>query len=302
MAMKNSTALPDVKISQLRCLVAVAEEHGFKAAAERLFKSQPAVSIAVKELEKTLGVALFEKGTGSQLTPYGESVCRIAHQLLDEYQRSVQAMAELADGRKGSIRFASVPSLARAVLPYAIEPFVARHPDVDIHMSDGDTAFVRKSVLSGDVDFGFCGESEPDNRLVYKEIFHDRMGIVCSKRHPLANLKQATWKHLKNERLIGNGTMDIIRGRAREAIDQHDRFYFPNTTSLLAVVQANMGITILPQLVLSSGATEELRYIPLANPIVTRSIGILTLARRSLSPAGQLFYGHVLDALGQVKF
>lgn len=295
--MINFPALPDVKIAQLRCFVAVVQEHGFKAAALRLFKSQPAVSIAVKELEKTLGTPLFEQGTGSQLTPYGETVYEIAEGLLDEYNRSVQMIVEAGGGKKGSIRFASVPSLARAILPYAIEPFVARHPDVDIYMSDGHTEFVRNSVLSGEADFGFCGEVATDARLCFREIFHDPMGVVCSKRHPLAGLKQITWEALKGERLIGNGTMRLIDGAARQYIEHVDRFYITNTTSLLAVVQANVGVTVLPQLVLSSDNTGELSYIPLVEPVVTRSIGLLTLARRSLSPAGQIFYQHVIDAL-----
>src|SRR5690606_29549490 len=134
-------------------------------------------------------------------------------------------------------RFASVPSLARSVLPYAIESFVEQHPDVDIHMSDGDTDFVRKSVLSGEIDFGLCGAITDDNRLVFTPIFHDQMGVVCNKRHRLAKRKQASWRDLQDERIIGNGTMSILEGRAHDAIAQHDRFYIPNTTSLLSIVQ-----------------------------------------------------------------
>lgn len=299
--MINKRLLPDVKLAQLRCLVAVAEERSFKAAAERLFRSQPAVSIALKELEKTLGAALLERGTSSQLTPYGELVYSLASQILDDYERSVRVMWEAAEGRRGAIRFASVPSLARTVLPYAMEAFIESYPQVDIHVSDGDTAFVRKAVLTGEADFGFCGEVLTDKRLVFKEMVHDRMGVVCSKRHAFSTKTRISWLDLKDERLIGNGTMGSIKGHAREAIEQHERIYMPNTTSLLAVVQANMGVTILPELVLPSGVTEELCFIPLVEPEVTRAIGLLTLAKRSLSPAAQAFYEQVRKQLIQVE-
>lgn len=299
--MTNKKTVADVKLAQLRCFVAVAEERSFKAAAASLFRSQPAVSIAIKELEKTLGADLLERGTGSQLTPYGEQVYGMATQLLDDYGRSVRAMLDAAGGRRGAIRFASVPSLARVVLPYAMEKFIEYYPEVDIHVSDGDTAFVRNAVVNGEADFGFCGEVSVDKRLTFTEMLHDRMGVVCSKRHTFAVRDSISWPDLKDERLIGNGTMSSIKGQVREAIEQYERIYIPNTTSLLAVVQANMGVTILPELVLPFGATEELCFIPLIEPKVTRAIGLLTLAKRSLSPAAQAFYEQVVKELTKVE-
>lgn len=291
----------NIKISQIRCFVAVVEERGFNAAAQRLFRSQPAVSIAVKELEKQLGAPLFESGTGSQPSLYGETFYRIARRLLDEYDRSVRQALEAASGQKGFLRFVSVPSLARSVLPQAIALFVGRHPHVDVHISDGHTEYVRDAVLSGEADFGFCGHVAPDSRLSFEEIHSDRMGVVCSRRSALADLRETSWESLGRERLIGNGTMRLIDESARQHIQHASRFFITNTTSLLAVVQTNVGVTILPELVFPADPSISLSFVPLVEPEVRRQLGLLTLANRSLSPVGQIFYKYVLSVLREMR-
>lgn len=290
---------PNIKISQIRCFAAVVENGGFKAAAQSLCRSQPAISVAVKELEKQLGAQLFEPGSGSRPSHYGLTFYEIARHLLSEYDRSLAQAIDTANGKKGTLRLMAVPSFARSVLPVAIKRFVADFPDVEIHISDGHTESIRNAVLAGQADFGFCGHIAPDPRLRFQELHRDTMGVICSQHHPLARHASLDWKRLEGERLIGNGTMNLITGPARRYIEHASHFFVPTTTSLLAMVEAGIGITILPELIFPARNSGSMTFVPLTGPTITRKLGLLTLSNRQLSPTSKVFYQYVAAILEQ---
>lgn len=295
--MTAAARLPDVKMSQVRAFLAVIEDGSFKAAALRLCKSQPAISLAIKELENLLGAALFERGSAARPTPLGEMFSPVAKRLLDEYQASLRLTMEMVDGERGAVHVASVPSLAREILPGAIAAFFLQHPKVELHLRDGHTEFVRDLVLSGEVDFGFCGRVSADARLSFTEVYNDRMGVICSADHHLADRRTIAWSELADEVVIGNGTMRLIDAPARDCMAHAERLFVANTTSLLAVVERNVGVTVLPELAYPV-ANSRLRYVPLDHPPVNRALGLLTLGIKSLSPVAATFKRCVLDAIG----
>jgi len=290
---------PNIKISQIRCFTAVVESGGFKAAAQSLYRSQPAISVAVKELEKQLGAQLFEPGSGSRPSHYGLAFYEIARHLLNEYDRSLAQAIDTANGKKGVLRLMAVPSFARSVLPVAIKRFVADFPEVEIHISDGHTEFIRNAVLTGQTDFGFCGHIVPDQRLRFQELHRDTMGVICNKHSPLARHASLNWKSLEGERLIGNGTMNLITGPTRRHIEHASHFFVPTTTSLLAMVEAGIGITILPELIFPARNSGMMSFVPLTGPTITRKLGLLTLSNRQLGPTSKVFHHYVTTVLEQ---
>lgn len=281
--------LPDIKIGQLRNFVAVVEHHGFKAAARVLFRSQPAISLSIKELENLVGVSLFEKNAQNELTPFGKQFYVAARKLVDHYNGTIRGIVDRAHLDAGEVRVAIVPTVARAVLPRALNRFIAAHPKIEIWIEDGDAEYVHERVNSGNVDFGCSGTAMVGSRLTFTEVVSDRMGVVCHVTHPLAQLAVVTWDELHAYHLIGNGAMNLLDRSLLEPLQRVSTLHISNITSLLALVEANIGITILPKLAVPKSSIHS-RFVPLSTPEAKRTIGILQLKGVSLNPAAEAFH------------
>src|ERR1700761_8330525 len=147
---------PDIKIAQLRHFVSVVEHGGFKAAAKAVFRSQPALSLSIKEMETALGAPLFEKGSHATPTPFGSVLYGEARKLVEHYERTIAAAIDVARVRGGSVRVAAVPSAPPEMLPRAISRFTARYPGIRLHVEDGTAAYIHDRVRSGAIDFGIA--------------------------------------------------------------------------------------------------------------------------------------------------
>ncbi|WP_161539850.1 LysR family transcriptional regulator [Glaciimonas sp. PCH181] len=290
------SALPDIKIGQLRNFVAVVDHQGFKAAARSLFRSQPAISISVKELENLIGAALFEKNMQSELTPFGKQFYFTAKKLLEHYNSSIRGAVDLAHLNAGQVRVAIVPSVARDVLPRTLTRFIASHPNIEIWVEDGDANYVRERVATGNVDFGCSGGASNDARLSFTKVTSDVMGVVCSADHPLAMQKHATWQQLDGQTLISNGSMRLIDKALIDPLLRNSKMHIANITSLLGLIEANVGITILPSLAFPK-LSEGICFVPIKSPVAKRTIGILQLAEVSLNPAAEEFRSELIADL-----
>ncbi len=290
--------LPDVKLQQLRYFVLVAELKSYHAAAERAARTQPAISLAIRELEHRLGEALFERGNKTELTPFGEHCYPQAKSLLEHYGRVVGQMSMAAEKRIGQVAFACVPSFASQMLPGILEVFSQRHPDVHISVED-DTAYnVQQRVLNDHVDFGVASLWSIDANLHFEPLRQDQMGLVCRRDHPLAQAEgPLEWSDLEGYTLITNGTVRLLDGTHAHEVMSRAKFSVSNVISLLAMLRAGMGVTALPQLALDP-ADAELCFIGLSNPTVQRELGILTPRRHTLSPAAKALRACILERMG----
>lgn len=291
--------VPDVKLQQLRYFALVAELKSYRAAAERAARTQPAISLAIGELEHRLGEALFERGNKAELTPFGRHCYPQAKALLEHYERTVEQMALAADNRIGHVSVACVPSFASQLLPGVLDGFAASYPDVQISVED-DTAYnVRQRVLQRRVDFGVANLWSPDPNLAFEPLLSDEMGLVCRRDHPLAQADRPLgWTDLEGHTLIANGTVRLLDGTPAQHVMGQAQFSVSNVISLLAIVRAGMGGTALPRLALAED-DPDLCFVPLGNPTVERELGILTPKRHTLAPAAKALRGRIRARLGK---
>ncbi|MGH8744083.1 MAG: LysR family transcriptional regulator, partial [Burkholderiales bacterium] len=112
--------LPELKLTQLRYVVLIAELRSFHGAARQSFRTQPALSLAVRELEQKLGQPLFEKGGRAELTPFGEHCLPLFRDLLDHHDRIAREVTLLARHEIGQVSIATVPSVASRLLPHLL--------------------------------------------------------------------------------------------------------------------------------------------------------------------------------------
>ncbi|NBA96717.1 LysR family transcriptional regulator [Pseudomonas sp. R5(2019)] len=280
--------LPELKIAQLRYFVLVAELKSFHAAARQAYRTQPAVSLAVRELEQKLGQALLEKGGGRvELTPFGEHCLPLFRDLLDHHDRIAREATLLARHEIGQVSIATVPSVASRLLPGLLGRFVAEHPNVQISIQDGTADSVQQLLAQGQVDFGISSVWMADEQIDFAPILNDQLGVVCRRDHPLAQAGgELHWSRLQGLPLIRNGTSRLLEGTQAQGLLEHSRLFVSNMISLIAMLEEGVGITTLPYLAFPLG-NEKLAFLPLSEPRVERQIGILTRTGRSLSPAAE---------------
>jgi len=291
--------LPELKIAQLRHFVWVAELKGFHAAAEKAHRTQPAISLSIRDLENKLGEPLFEKRNAktakTELTPFGCYFLPKAKELIAHHDRIAEDMTLLSEHKTGHLRLASVPSVASRVLPGLLHEFVSGAPDLHISFYDDNSDAVLKMVETQKVDFGiahlFHEEEHPDKS--FTPIWEDQIGVVCPKDHPLAAESSLHWKSLRQHRLISNGTSRLLEDSEASPLLGHSQFYVSNMISLIAMLEAGFGVTTLPWYAFPQEST-KLSFIPLADPHVVRRIGIVKLNNKSLTPPAQALVNFIL--------
>lgn len=289
--------LPDLKIVQLRHFVWVHELQGFHAAAEKAHRTQPAISLSIRDLEGKLGQSLFEKRNARaarpELTPFGVQFMAYAKELIAHHDRVIKDMSLIAQHKSGHLRIASVPSIASRLLPDILTRFIGDATDLHVSLFDDSSEVVLAMVENQQVDFGIASLWEAESDIRFIPIWEDSIGVVCRNDHRLADQVELSWQQLRGERLIANGTSRLLADTAAEELVVDAQFYMSNMISLLAMLEAGMGITTLPRFAFPLEHS-QLRFIPLSEPLVVRDIGIVCLANRSLPVAAQALFDFIL--------
>ena len=180
-----------MKFSALRDFVAVVERGSLRAAARHLGVAQPAITRNIQELEKELGVALFERSAkGVKLTAMGQTFLRRAQTVHGELQRARDEIAQLRGVEQGTVTLclSSVPHMA--LLPHALGAFRSRYPDVELHLIDAVFPNTEAALVEGRVDF-YVGPTPADvpRELQVEKLFDNSRVIVGRKGHPLAGAR-----------------------------------------------------------------------------------------------------------------
>ncbi|WP_323754627.1 LysR family transcriptional regulator [Marinobacter sp.] len=288
--------LPELKIQQLRYVITVVDEGGFNAAAKRVHRTQPALSMAVRELEQRLGQNIFERGGKSQLTPFGKFCLPRFRELLGQHDRLVKDVVSQADGKQGHVHIATVPSVATRIMPPLLAEFIERFPDLTISLHDENAHYVCQMVAHGEVDLGITSLWQGEGELEYTHLFEDKVGVVCHRSHLLASRSSIDWRSLQGEKLIRNGTSRLLMGTDASALVENSAFYISNMISLIAMLEAGAGITTLPKLAFPEH-NQNLCFKPLQEPDVVRRIGLVKARNCTLAPAAQIMEAFLLKSL-----
>lgn len=280
--------LPELKIAQLRYFLWVAELKSFHAAARRAYRTQPAISLAVREMEQKLGQALIEKSGGRvELTPFGEHCLPLFFDLIEHHDRIAREITLLVQHEIGQVSIATVPSVASRLLPGPLGRFVAEHPNVQISIQDGTADNVQQMLTQGQVDFAISSMWPIDDQVEFSPILNDQVGVVCRVDHPLVTLEgDLHWSQLLGLPMIRNGTSRLLEGTDAACLLDRSRLFISNMISLIAMLEEGVGISTLPYLAFPK-ENDKLAFLPLTEPKVERQIGMLTRKGRSLSLAAE---------------
>ena len=271
-----------IKLEALRVFVTVAESGNIKDAADAVGRTASAVSMTLKQLEDEIGGPLFPTDRKNSLTALGNLMLDLGREQIRSFDKSVSIMRAFAHSRIGSLSIASVPSVATNVLPPILQRFLETRPQVQVELFDIDSAQVRRMVESGVADIGIAGESRGGG-VEFTPLFSDRFKLLCKDDHELCALgRPVEWSDLNAATLIRNGASDRIEAEDYKQLSARSLITVYNVTSLVAMVKAGLGLTILPSLTMH-GAHEGVAALDLADAAASRRVGLVE--RRDVPPS-----------------
>ena len=268
----------------MRTFVTVAEEGSFNIAAEKLSRTQPAITLAVKQLEEFIGLKLLERTTRQvSTTAEGENFIPIAQRLVRDFDAAIYDLRATAERRSGHVSMAIVPSVATNLLPNIIKAFAEQYPGIHLHLDDDSSQGVQRRVERNEVDFGIGSLWKPNKLLEFKPLFADKLELICHIDHELAKKNgPVKIKELEKTIFIDTGITKTLRNRGSFG---ESKFDFPNITTLLAMLRSNLGVSVLPSLAIPTSSS-HLVSRPLA-PTQGREIYLITRRGWTVSPAAE---------------
>jgi DNA-binding transcriptional LysR family regulator len=203
----------------------------------------------------------------------------------------VEGANDFAAHRRGVVTVASLPSVAAELLPRAIADLLQRHQGIAVRVRDVVAARVLELVKSGEVDFGLGSCERFDRDVSEQPLLEDRLAAFVPSHHPLAGKRHATLREVATYPLILTGKDSSVRELVERALAQErlsvevaqEATYM---TTALGMAAAGLGVAILPHAAITSAPAAVAR-VGIRAPALTRRIGIITKAGRSLQPAAQ---------------
>ncbi|SLN25002.1 LysR family transcriptional regulator [Ruegeria meonggei] len=239
-----------LKIETLRCFCVVAQTGNLVEAADRLGRTQSAVSMTLKQLEDHLGKKLFEGERKNRLSALGQQVFETALKQVRQFDQSVLDIEAAASAEQGLLRIVSVPSVAALVFPRVLAHMTRSHPGLKIELRDTDTQQVLDALVEGKADIGIASGHQALNNVRAVPLLQDRFGLVCAADHPLiARPDPPSLADVTSVPFIRNALCDLIQSqRFLDAIARAD-VTVHNTHSLITMVRTGDWVTVLPQTV-----------------------------------------------------
>jgi len=290
----NQNFVPTLR--QLRAFVAVHQLRKLSAAADRLFVTQSAVSMLIRQLEDGLGVRLFDRTTRSlQPTAAAAEVLPVAERVLRDIDALGAGFRDLTALRRGRVRLAITPTLAGILMPEAVRRFASDHPGVQVVVDDcAPDQFIAR-VVGEHVDFGIGTPERPGAEVQTETLLRDHLSLVCLRGHALASSTRAVrWAELAGHPVIamrpGYGIrpmIDAAAAGAGVALEVTNEVSFLSTA--LWMTASGLGPSLMPSAYARAAGDPSLVVRPLTAPRVSRDISVVTRRGSSLAPACQAF-------------
>lgn len=201
-----------IKFRHVQCFVEIFQQGSFKAAAEALRLTQPAISRTMKELEEILGHTLLIRDRGGlRLTGAGETFLQFAQASIASLQQGIDSMTANSASGGGALSIGVLPSVAARLIPSVVDAFAAAFPAVVLRLWDGPQGFLIDRMKVGDIDFviGRMGSDEQMKGVSFTLLYRERICFVVRRGHPL--LERPVLEDLRNWPVIYPSAGSAIR-------------------------------------------------------------------------------------------
>lgn len=288
----------------LQLFVAVFEEGTLTRAANREAIAVSAASKRLMELEQVLGVSLFvRRAKGMDLTAAGETLLHHARQMLFNVEKMGLELGEHSHGVRGYVRMLANLSAIIQFLPEDLRDFSERHPEVKTDLEERPSNGVVQGVLDGVADLGICSSDTDTKGLPIVTYRHDKLVVLMPADHPLAARKTLAFNETLDSDYVGLHAASSINMRTHAAAREAGkmlrlRIHVPGFDAMCRMVQANMGIGILPQKAYELfGRALGLHAVPLTDDWSDRSLILVVRDEAQLSPVSRLLFDYLHNPL-----
>ncbi|MEY3975022.1 MAG: hypothetical protein RLZZ33_77 [Pseudomonadota bacterium] len=275
--------MADIKLKDLRYLVAVADTGHFGKAADRCFVSQPTLSAQLKKLENYLGVPLIERQPkGALLTPAGIEIVARARRIIEASDEVVDIARTHRDPLAGQLRVAFLPTIGPYLLPIVVPKLRKALPRLDLMLYEYQTAPMLEKLRAGELDLGILALPIEIDGLATRSLYDEPFIVAAPSNHPLADRKQIRVEDLAGVTLLLLEDGHCLRDQALDVcnrIDAEEKQDFRATSieTLRQMVAAGAGVTLLPELATrgSHATPRGLVLRPFVKPQPSRRIGAI---------------------------
>ena len=282
-------------ISQLEVFLAVAREGGFSRAADKLYRTQSAVSQAVRKLEGEIGEPLFDRSSrDGLLTDAGRVLQEYAEQLLNVRENAREALAELRELQKGKLVIGANEFTALYLLRVLAE-FGRLHPAIRIIVQRSLGSQIPDDVLRHNCEFGVLTYDPEDPELSSVVVYSDELILVVPPQHPLARESKVSIRQLGAESFVAHIVSSPYREKVIQAFKQHKTplhmgVELPTLQAIKRFVAMGSGVAFLPEISAEDEiARGELVRIPVQELKVHRQLRLIYRRSAALSHAGRAF-------------
>jgi LysR family hydrogen peroxide-inducible transcriptional activator len=291
-----------MEVHQLRYFCAVAETGSFTRAAEREQVAQPSLSQQIMKLEEELGVRLFDRlGRSVRLTGFGQVFLPRARAILVELKAAKDEVAERQSSVSGPVSIGVIPTIAPYFLPLPVALFSRKYPQADITVVEDVTARLMDRLRAGQIDVAVLAMPMRGHDIETFPLHTERLFAILPRAHALARKRKVLMKDLRDQPFLLLREDHCFRDTAievckRARVMPHVVFESGQFSSILAMVGAGLGISIVPEMALEQ--RPDCSFVLLADDRASRTIGAATLKGRYLSRVQRAFLTH-LQTFGQ---
>src|ERR1700693_3100200 len=284
-----------MELSQLEVFLAVAREHRFSRAAEKLYRTQSAVSQTIRKLEDELGKALFDRSSREGvLTDAGQVLYEYAEKLLNLRQDAHESLAELRELQKGKLVIAANEFTALYLLPVLAE-FRRLHPMIKITVQRALGSRIPDDVLQHSAELGVLSYKPEEPRLHSEVTYLDELVLVVPPKRPLATAREVSIRQLGAESFVAHIVSSPYREKVLQAFKRHKTplhmdIELPTLQAIKRFVAMGNGVALLPAISVESElARGELVHIPVRELRLHRKLRLVYRPAARLSHAARAF-------------
>lgn len=294
------------EILDLKAFLTVLDAGSFQNAALQLNMSQPTVSRRVKTLEASLGVTLLKRTTRHiTLTSTGRSLEPNLRRIVCEFENCCFSLDDSHIRPPRRITVASIATAASSFLPRVLKRFSAAQPNVQCRIVDLSPEEGLERVARGEAEFGinFLGPSRSD--LKFTPLIDDDFVVACRNDHVFASRKFIRWTELAGQPLIisqrsGNRAL-VDEALAASNLRLNWSFEDVHLATSFGLVEAGVGMAIIPRMAGTSAVGKWLATVPIRDPILRRTVGLIERRTGQYSRAAVAFRKTLVDEMALLK-
>jgi len=284
-----------MELHSLRVFLTVANEKSFSRAADKLLRTQPAISLSIQRLELALGEKLIDRSAKDLLlTDAGRIVLEYARRF-ENLQNDVEnALGELRDRSSGRLTIGANESSTLYLLEH-IESYRRRFPKIKVQIRRSLSSKIPAELIDGDLELGILTYDPEDDRLVSRVIYTDHLAFIVAPAHRLASCGEVPIAELGSENFIAHNVVSpyravVIREFQRHKVPLNMDLEMPTVEAIRKMVERNEGVAFLPRMCVEAEIRHGLlREVKVKELEVERKIRLVYPARRALSHAAAAF-------------